>query len=148
MEIAHQDQGVGGRAFADMVAQDGFALGIEGQPEIAVAMLGVLMYISRGLSAYGLERIFQGVIERFREEGMTRMGVISKIQNYPLTADLKRRLIYYIEQNWPDESQGKQAFLTRACRNGHPNAPSSKFCTECGVPLGGDDDAGAVAPSD
>ena len=57
-----------------------------------IATLGVVGLIVHGLTEYGLEAIFSDVIDELIRRGETRESVIAKIDTYPVSLSLKRKL--------------------------------------------------------
>lgn len=57
-----------------------------------IATLGVVGLIVQGLTEYGLEAIFSDVIDELIRRGETRESVIAKIDTYPVSLSLKRKL--------------------------------------------------------
>ena len=79
----------GGAAIVTALAILGGPLGMLG----GLALLGVLVLISRALARYGLEKIFVAAVRKMEEEGMSRMEIIKKVRSYPISKDLKYRII-------------------------------------------------------
>ena len=86
----------GGAAIVAALATLGGPLGMIG----GIGLLGLLVLISNGISEYGFEAIFKGVIKGMKEKGMTKEEVIAKVKSYPISKKLKLTLIDYIEQYW------------------------------------------------
>jgi hypothetical protein len=86
----------GGAAIVAALAFLGGPLGMLG----GIGLLGLLVLISKGLSEYGFEAIFKGVIMKMKEEGKTKEDIISKIRSYPISKQLKLSLLDYINQYW------------------------------------------------
>jgi len=86
----------GGAAIVAALATLGGPLGMIG----GIGLLGVLVLISKGLSEYGFEAIFKGVIKKMKEDGMTKEEVIAKVKGYPISKKLKLVLLDYINQYW------------------------------------------------
>ncbi len=76
------------------------ALGVLGGPFGmlgGIAVLGILALISKGIATYGFESIYFKVLERLKdEEGLEKDELIEKINNYPISRDLKFKLIHKI----------------------------------------------------
>lgn len=67
-----------------------------------IAVLGLLVLISGGLTKYGFERIYKGVVQKLIEEGETKESIKEKIQGYPISKGLKNKLT---ELLGPDEDR-------------------------------------------
>lgn len=57
-----------------------------------IATLGVISLIIQGLTEFGLEAIFSDVVDELIRRGETRESIIAKIDTYPVTRSLKRKL--------------------------------------------------------
>lgn len=78
----------GAAALTTALAVLGGPLGMLG----GIAGLGSLVLISRGLSKYGFDKIYEAVVKKFLEEGETKESILKKIENYLISKDLKRKL--------------------------------------------------------
>ena len=78
----------GAAAITAALAALGGPLGMLG----GVALLGILVMLSNGLSEYGFETVFKGVVKRLHEQGETTDQILVKIDNYPISQSLKRSL--------------------------------------------------------
>lgn len=78
----------GAAAITTALAALGGPLGMLG----GVAMLGVLMVISRAITKYGFQAIFKGVLKKLMEDGMSKADIIEKIDSYPISKELKLKL--------------------------------------------------------
>ena len=63
-------------------------LGIVG----GIATLGVIGLLSQGLSEYGFDAIFTGVVKELYKKGETKSSILAKINKFPLSKSLKRKL--------------------------------------------------------
>ena len=63
-----------------------------------IALLGFLVLISAGLSKYGFDKIYEAVVKELYKKGETKVTIIEKINNYPISKDLKRKLKELIEK--------------------------------------------------
>lgn len=79
----------GGAAIVAGLALLGGPFGILG----GIAMLGVMALVADAVASYGMEQIFRNVVAGLREKGMSRSQIRSELDGYPLTADLKRRVL-------------------------------------------------------
>lgn len=58
-----------------------------------IATLGVIGLVSQGITEYGFDAIFTGVIKELYKKGETKESILKKIQGYPISKALKRKLI-------------------------------------------------------
>lgn len=63
-----------------------------------IATLGVLGLISEGIAKYGMDEIFSAVVIELYKRGETKESILNKIQKYPVSKDLKRRLRESLEK--------------------------------------------------
>ena len=63
-----------------------------------IATLGVLAFISRALAEFGVEIFFQRVLAKLIEGGETCEEILEKIDGYPISSNLKRKLKEFIEK--------------------------------------------------
>ena len=61
-----------------------------------IALLGVLMLISKAIAEYGFEAIFKAVLNELYKKGKTKDEILNTITGYPISSDLKRSLNEYI----------------------------------------------------
>ena len=61
-----------------------------------IAMLGVFLLIARAITKFGFESVFKAVLTKLKEDGMTNDEIIQKIENYPISNDLKLKLKEFI----------------------------------------------------
>ena len=62
-----------------------------------IVTLGVIGLISEGIAKYGFEAIFEAVVKELYARGETKESVLKKIDKYPVSKDLKRKLTESIE---------------------------------------------------
>ena len=62
-----------------------------------IVTLGVIGLISEGIAKYGFEAIFEAVVKELYTRGETKESVLKKIDKYPVSKDLKRKLTESIE---------------------------------------------------
>lgn len=94
---------VGAAAVTTALAALGGPLGMLG----GIAVLGVLGLISKGLTEYGFEKIFIATVDRLREEGTSKEDIKAKIEEYPISRELKLKILDHLEKlsDAPSESQ-------------------------------------------
>lgn len=63
-----------------------------------IATLGVLAFISRALTEFGVEIFSQRVLAKLIEGGETYEEILEKIDGYPISRKLKRKLKEFIEK--------------------------------------------------
>ncbi|NER81129.1 MAG: hypothetical protein F6K42_16495 [Leptolyngbya sp. SIO1D8] len=61
-----------------------------------IAVLGILGLMSQGLTEYGLEKIFQAVVEEFRKQGKSKSDIEKEVTSYPISKDLKLKIKDYL----------------------------------------------------
>lgn len=83
----------GAAALTAALAALGGPLGMLG----GIAVLGVLVLISAGLSKYGFDKIYEAVVKELYKRGETKETILAKISKYPVSQDLKRKLKEIIE---------------------------------------------------
>lgn len=62
-----------------------------------IVTLGVIGLISEGIAKYGFEAIFEAVVKELYARGETKESDLKKIDKYPVSKDLKRKLTESIE---------------------------------------------------
>lgn len=82
----------GGAAIVAALALLGGPLGMLG----GLALLGVLVMISKAITDYGFEVVFKAVLKKLKERGVTKQEILRKIAEYPISDDLKAKLQNYI----------------------------------------------------
>jgi len=83
----------GAAALTTALAALGGPLGMMG----GIAVLGVLSMMSKGLAAYGLDAIFNAVIDELRKRGASREQILDTIMSYPIPGHIKKQLKGRIE---------------------------------------------------
>lgn len=63
-----------------------------------IAVLGVIGVISNGIVKYGFDKIFSGVMKELLKRGETKQSLIDKVNKYPISKELKRKLEDQIEK--------------------------------------------------
>ena len=84
----------GAAALTAALAALGGPLGMLG----GIGVLGVLVFISKGLAQYGFAELFRRVVMRFYEQGVTKEDILRKIETYPISRALKRKLKEVVEE--------------------------------------------------
>lgn len=84
----------GGAALTFALASLGGPLGMLG----GIAVLGILLLIAHALTQYGFDALFHAVIAKIIASGMTKKEILSKIDGYPISSDLKRKLKETVEK--------------------------------------------------
>lgn len=92
----------GAAAITTALALLGGPLGMLG----GIAMLGLLGLIAKGISNFGFERIYRGVVTKMKEDGKTQDDILRAIEKLPISSTLKAKLKAYIRDHW-DERGGK-----------------------------------------
>lgn len=62
-----------------------------------VAFLGVAGVLSDGLAKYGVDAIFSAVVAELYKRGESKETILHKVNKYPVSKDLKRKLKEKIE---------------------------------------------------
>ncbi len=57
-----------------------------------IITLGVLGLISEGITKFGFDAVFKGVVKELYKQGETKESIIQKIDKYPVSKGLKRKL--------------------------------------------------------
>lgn len=57
-----------------------------------IATLGVIGLLSEGIAKYGVDAIFSSVVIELYKRGETKATIMEKIEKYPVSKDLKRKL--------------------------------------------------------
>ncbi len=63
-----------------------------------IATLGVITLLSQGLSEYGFDAIFTALVREFFKRGETKSSIYAKIDKYPVSKSLKRKLKEELEK--------------------------------------------------
>ncbi|AKT38401.1 hypothetical protein [Chondromyces crocatus] len=61
-----------------------------------IALLGVLALISKAIADYGFEKLFIGTVDRLREKGTSLDEIRRKIQGYPISRELKLKILDHL----------------------------------------------------
>ena len=92
---------VGGAAIVTALAALGGPLGMLG----GIALLGVLVMISKGLAEYGFEKTYKAVLDELCKKGHTQEEILKKIDAYPISANLKAILRDHINRFFADKKE-------------------------------------------
>lgn len=107
----------GGAAIVVALATLGGPLGMLG----GIALLGVLVLISKALAEYGFEALFRAVLRGLRNKGASKAEILRKIGDYQISSDLKAKLREYVNSLWDDDSGPASAGATAPI---HPTPPT------------------------
>ena len=91
---------VGGAALVVALATLGGPLGMLG----GIALLGVLVLISKALAEYGFEALFRAVLRGLRNKGATKEEILAKIDTYKISSELRSKLREYVNTLWDDRA--------------------------------------------
>ena len=61
-----------------------------------IATLGVIGLAAEGITEYGFDAIFIAVVNELYKRGETKESILNKIEKYPVSDGLKRKLSGYI----------------------------------------------------
>ena len=64
-----------------------------------IAVLGVLSMISKGLTAYGLDAIFNAVVDDLKSRGISEDEILKEVLKLPVPANLKKKIKKKIEDH-------------------------------------------------
>lgn len=62
-----------------------------------IVTLGVIGLLSEGIAQYGVETIFSSVVKELYKKGESKESILVKINKYPVSKDLKRKLTEYMD---------------------------------------------------
>lgn len=63
-----------------------------------IATLGVIGLLSEGIAKYGVDAIFTAVVKELYNRGETKESILKKIEKYPVSKELKRKLRESLEK--------------------------------------------------
>ncbi len=86
----------GAAALTTALAALGGPLGMLG----GIAVLLLLGLIAKGISDYGFENIYRGVVERLQAQGKGEEDIIRDINSYPISSGLKAKLKEFVRENY------------------------------------------------
>ena len=88
----------GAAAIVAALAALGGPLGMIG----GIGVLVLLALIAKGISDYGYEYIYRGVIIKLKAQGKTKEAILREIDGYLISSGLKAKLKAYIRDHWSD----------------------------------------------
>ena len=71
-----------------------------------IALLGVLVLISKALAEYGFEVLFKRVLQGLKKKGMSKAEILAKIDAYPISFAMKAKAREFVEKFWDDDGPG------------------------------------------
>ena len=63
-----------------------------------VVLLGVARLLAQGLTEFGFDAIFSAVVKELYRKGETKQSILKKIEEYPVSKSLKRKLKEELEK--------------------------------------------------
>lgn len=63
-----------------------------------IATLGVIGLLSQAIAEYGIDAIFGAVVKELYKRGETKSSILKKIERYPISKSLKRKLKESLEK--------------------------------------------------
>lgn len=63
-----------------------------------VVLLGVAGLLAQGLTEFGFDAIFSAVVKELYRKGETKQSILRKIEDYPVSKSLKRKLKEELEK--------------------------------------------------
>ncbi|MCS7031793.1 MAG: hypothetical protein NZL92_09730 [Gloeomargarita sp. SKYG116] len=84
----------GAAAITTALAVLGGPLGMLG----GIGVLGLLGLITKGLTDYGFERLFQSTVAALRKQGKSKEEIARKINSYPISHELKLKVKDFLRQ--------------------------------------------------
>lgn len=63
-----------------------------------IVLLGVAGLVAQGLTEFGFDAIFTGVVKELYKKGETKESLMAKINDYPVSKSLKRKLKEELEK--------------------------------------------------
>lgn len=85
-----------------------------------IAVLGVLSLMAKGLSAYGLDAIFNAVVDELKRKGSSEDEIIEAVASYPIPGYIKKLLKSKIEfrssdsDNKENPTAGRRIFMSES----------------------------------
>lgn len=64
-----------------------------------IATLGVIGLISEGIAKFGMDAVFSSVVKELYRRGETKESIKDKINRYPVSKDLKRKLYELLDES-------------------------------------------------
>ena len=96
----------GGAAIVAALATLGGPFGMIG----GIALLGLLVLVSRAIAKYGVDEIFVRVVSGLIQKGVRKEDIIAAVEYYPVSADLKRKLKELIQRHFGDTSGDERGY--------------------------------------
>jgi len=84
----------GAAAITTALAALGGPLGMLG----GIALLGVLILVSKGLTEYGFEAVFKATADELVKNGHTKEEIKEKVNSYPISKGLKLKIGAYLDE--------------------------------------------------
>lgn len=75
-----------------------------------IALLGVIGLVSQGVTEFGFDAIFTGVVKELCLRGESKATILAKIQKYPVSKSLKRKLRENLDRYTFPEAQPEEEF--------------------------------------
>lgn len=94
-----------------------------------IFVLGLAGILATGISRYGFEAILVRTIEQFEKEGVSREEIARRIKSYPLSGDMKRKVLEKIEHVSYDDH--KTITVTGTVRDEEEQVVGEVMCPEC-----------------
>jgi hypothetical protein len=92
--VAMQATGwAGGAAIVTALAALGGPLGMLG----GIAVLLVLSLTSKGLTVYGLEKLFTAAVAKLKTQGLSTDDIRTRVQSYRVSKSLKLKLLHHLD---------------------------------------------------
>ena len=63
-----------------------------------IITLGVIGIVSEGITEYGFDAVFIAVVKELYKRGETKESILNKIEKYPVSKELKRKLRESLEK--------------------------------------------------
>lgn len=63
-----------------------------------ITTLGIITLLSQGLAEYGFDAIFTALVKEFYKRGETKNSIYEKVNKYPVSKSLKRKLKEELEK--------------------------------------------------
>jgi len=68
-------------------------------------LLGILVLLSKAMAEYGFEAIFSAVIRELIKQGKTQEELVSTVDGYPISKDLKLKIVDEIRRYFDKQAQ-------------------------------------------
>jgi hypothetical protein len=104
-----------------------------------IAALGLLALIADSISKYGFSSLLKESVRQMEGQGLTREEIVKRIRCYPISSELKAKVIVKIEsigntcsRLTTQPSASWTISEVRCSKCGELNSRSSMFCVFCG----------------